>query len=70
MSTLLIKNGRIIDPSQQLDRMTNLLIEDGRIAAYDVPVNGPDTVIDAQNRIVVPGLVDIHAEATSSRACR
>ena len=62
MSTLLIKNGRIIDPSQQLDRMTNLLIEDGRIAAYDVPVNGQDNVVNAQNRIVVPGLVDIHAE--------
>ena len=36
MSRLLIQNGRVIDPSQKLDRVTNLLIEGGRIAAFDV----------------------------------
>ena len=35
MSRILIQNGRVIDPSQGLDRVTNLLIDDGRIAAYD-----------------------------------
>ncbi len=34
-ASLLIKNGRVIDPSQPLDRVTNLLIEGGRIAAID-----------------------------------
>ncbi len=37
MSKLLITNGRVIDPSQSMDRVTNLLWPDGRIAAYDVP---------------------------------
>ncbi len=32
MSSILIRGGRVIDPSQNLDRITNLLIEDGRIA--------------------------------------
>jgi dihydroorotase len=57
---LLIQNGRVIDPSQQMDRVTNLLIEDGRIAGYDVPANGQDETIDAANRIVCPGLIDMH----------
>ena len=34
--TILIQNGRVIDPSQQMDRVTNLLVDDGRIAGYDV----------------------------------
>ena len=32
MSRILIRNGRVIDPSQRMDRVTNLLIDDGRIA--------------------------------------
>ena len=35
MATLLLQNGRVIDPSQNLDRITNVLIRDGRIEAYD-----------------------------------
>ncbi len=58
----LITNGRVIDPSQNMDRMTNLLIENGRIAGYDVPPNGQDRTIDARNQIVVPGLIDMHVE--------
>ena len=37
---ILLEGGRVIDPSQGLDRITNVLIEDGRIAAYDVPATG------------------------------
>ena len=59
---LLIKNGRVIDPRQQLDRKTNLLVEGGRIAEYDASVNGQDVVLDATNKIVAPGLIDIHVE--------
>jgi dihydroorotase len=55
MSKLLIKNGRVIDPSQGLDRTTNLLIEDGRIADYDVSPNGQDVILDAAGKIVAPG---------------
>jgi dihydroorotase len=62
MPALLIKNGRVIDPSQQLDRVTNLLIEGTRVAAIDVAEHVSAQVIDATGKIVTPGLVDIHTE--------
>ena len=43
-----------------MDRITNLLVDDGRIAAYDVPPNGQDDIIDATGKIVSPGLIDMH----------
>jgi dihydroorotase len=64
MNKLLITNGRVIDPSQNMDRVTNLLVVDGRIAAYDAPfdsvADGTAEVINAAGRIVAPGLIDIH----------
>ena len=60
MPNLLIQNGRVIDPSQQMDRVTNLLIADGRIAGYDATPTGHETVIDASSKIVAPGLIDMH----------
>lgn len=60
MSSVLIKNGRVIDPSQQLDRVTNVLLRDGRVAGYDVAEDGQDVVIDAAGKIVSPGLIDMH----------
>ncbi len=60
MPNLLIQNGRVIDPSQGMDRVTNLLLADGRIAAYDVQPAGPETVLDAAGKIVAPGLIDMH----------
>jgi dihydroorotase len=60
MPSILVKNGRVIDPAQGADRVTNLLIRDGKIAGYDVPPNGQDRIIDATNKIVSPGLIDMH----------
>ncbi|MGD9125786.1 MAG: dihydroorotase [Planctomycetia bacterium] len=61
MSKILIQNGRVIDPSQEMDRVTNLLVEDGKIVAYDVEATDSETqVIDATDRIVSPGLIDMH----------
>ena len=60
MSRILIQNGRVIDPSQSIDRVTNLLIEAGRIAAYDASPDGQDEIIDAAGKIVAPGLIDMH----------
>jgi dihydroorotase len=62
MSRILIQNGRVIDPSQQLDRVTNLLVENGRIAGYDVSADHRTRVIDAAGKIVAPGLVDLSAQ--------
>jgi len=60
MSKILIEGGRVIDPSQGMDRVTNVLIEGNRIAGYDVAANGQNVIIDARGKIVSPGLIDIH----------
>jgi len=62
MSRLLLVNGRVIDPAQGLDRVTSLLIEDGRIAGYDAAPGPHDPLLDVAGRIVAPGLIDLHAE--------
>ena len=62
MSSLLIRNGRVIDPSQQLDRIASVLVENGRIAALDGPERPVDQVLDAAGKIVAPGLVAMHTE--------
>ncbi|MGE0609751.1 MAG: dihydroorotase [Pirellulales bacterium] len=59
-ATLLIHGGRVIDPSQQIDRVTSVLIENGRVAAFDVPPGNQQRVIDATGKIVTPGLIDMH----------
>jgi dihydroorotase len=57
---LLLQNGRVIDPSQNLDRVTNLLVDDGRIVAYDAKPTGRETVFNVAGKIVAPGLIDMH----------
>jgi len=65
MSSILIQGGTIIDPSQKLQRRADLFIRDGKIASISAPSAGSgsaraDKVIDATNRFVTPGLIDIH----------
>jgi dihydroorotase len=64
---LLIKGGRVIDPSVQLDAVRDVAIAGGRIAAV---VPGISTAaaetIDARGKLVVPGLIDIHTHAGGS----
>jgi dihydroorotase len=62
MPRLLLLDGRVIDPSQKLDRVTNVLVENGRIAAYDAPADSAPQVIDARGKIVAPGLIDMHVQ--------
>lgn len=59
-TTLLIKNGTVIDPSQSLARKTNVLIEDGKIKAFTLNSPQTDAVLDATGMYISPGLVDIH----------
>ncbi len=57
---ILLEGGRVVDPSQQMDRVTNVLVEDGRIAAYDAVATGREDVLDVSGKIVAPGLIDMH----------
>lgn len=60
MSALIIKNARVVDPSQNLDKITSIFIEDGRIKEIATNKNSADKVINAEGLIAVPGLVDMH----------
>jgi len=60
---LLLKSGRVVDPANRSDGVLDVAIKDGRIAAVEAGIN-PDLaeeVIDAENRLVTPGLIDTHA---------
>lgn len=58
---LLIKGGRIIDPSQQIDRTADLLIEDGLVKSIDdsISIEGVQ-IFDATGLVVAPGFIDLH----------
>ncbi|MCK5639179.1 MAG: dihydroorotase [Gammaproteobacteria bacterium] len=58
-----IRNGRIIDPANGIDQLSDLVIADGRILSLDsIPENLQiDREIDARNQIVCPGLIDLQA---------
>lgn len=57
---LLIKNGRVIDPANLRDEVTDILVEDGKISKIWNNLEGNDTqVIDATDKIVSPGFIDM-----------
>ena len=71
MNSMMINNAHIVDPSQSLDSPSNLRLEEGRIvdigraaatdaASIDARVID-DSVIDAQGRLLIPGLIDLSA---------
>ena len=61
---LLIKGGRILDPSQDIDWPGSLLVSDGEIAwlaSGDAePPKGDFDVLDASGMVVCPGFIDLH----------
>ena len=57
---LLIQGGRIIDGAQQIDRIANLVVADGRIAGITDEEIEADRTIDAKGLIVSPGFIDMH----------
>ncbi|MBN1868095.1 dihydroorotase [Candidatus Sumerlaeota bacterium] len=59
--SILIQNGRVIDPASGRDEAMDVLIEDSKIArvAKGIQANADET-IDAKNKIVAPGFVDMH----------
>ncbi len=58
---ILIKGGRLIDPAQGIDEVTDLLIEDGRVAGTgrNLKAEGAET-IQAKDKVVCPGFIDLH----------
>ena len=71
MAKLLLRGGRVIDPSQNMDSEMDLLIEDGKIVEIGKNIcrSGMDSerksevgfsILDLQDMVVVPGLIDMH----------
>jgi dihydroorotase len=58
---VLIRGGRIVDPSQDLDALRDLLLRDGRVAGIGehLEADGCD-VFDAAGALVAPGFIDMH----------
>ncbi len=56
---ILISGGHVIDPSQGIDRVADLLIEDGKVLSIGGTTSGDATIVDARGRLVVPGFVDL-----------
>ncbi len=59
MASILIKNGRVIDPANNRDQVASLFIQEGRIQTNPGNDVHADLVIDATNKIVTPGLIDM-----------
>ena len=61
---LLIKNGRVIDPANQLDKVCDVLIADEKVAEVGrlngAAAKSAERVIDATGKLVTPGLIDMH----------
>lgn len=59
---LLIKGGRVVDPSQGLDSVLDLMIENGVVTELgeQLPSDAETRVIDAEGLVVAPGLIDLH----------
>ncbi|HLB36371.1 MAG TPA: dihydroorotase [Gemmatimonadales bacterium] len=62
MKPVLIRGGRVIDPSQGHDGVADVLLADGRVAGLGPALSAPDgaEVVDARGKVVAPGLIDLH----------
>jgi len=62
VNPILIRGGRVIDPSRGTDGIADVLLEDGRISAVGRGVVADEgvTIIEADGKVVAPGLIDLH----------
>jgi dihydroorotase len=60
--SLLIRNGRVVDPASSMDAIQDVLVANGRIerVGHDLPAGPDTTVLDATGKLVCPGFIDIH----------
>ena len=59
---LLVKNGKVIDPSQNIEEQRDVAIRGGKIVLVEksIPAGQARQVLDATGKIVTPGLIDVH----------
>ena len=62
MYDLLVTNGRVIDPSQNIDGQMDVAIQDGKISriAKDISVDDAKETMDVNGCIVIAGMIDVH----------
>lgn len=59
-NSILIKNGRLIDPANNIDQVLDILVIGETVAQIGSIDTKAEIVIDAKGKIVSPGLIDIH----------
>ena len=61
VNTMLIRGGRVIDPANGIDKLADILVENGRVAAIgeNLACEGAQA-IDATGKVVAPGFIDMH----------
>ncbi len=59
---ILIRGGRVIDPSRRADGIADVYLAEGRVASVGTSIKGEDgcLMIDATGKVVSPGLIDLH----------
>jgi dihydroorotase len=59
---ILIRGGRVIDPSRRTDGIADVYLADGRVASVGLNIKGEDgcEIVDAKGKVVTPGLIDLH----------
>ncbi len=63
MSRLVVRGARVVDPSQGIDEVADLVLQDGLVESVGSAVGGAgsaDEVLDAKGLVAVPGFIDIH----------
>ena len=66
---VLIRGGRVIDPSRSISAIRDIAIAQGRIVAVEPSILGTTgETIDARGKIVIPGMIDLHTHCGRDRA--
>ncbi len=61
LNSMLIRGGRVIDPANGIDKVADILVENGKVAAIGENLSAENVqVIDAAGKVVAPGFIDMH----------